>query len=82
MVVHEASIRVLRTQGPSITIFKIGTSSLNGDRKVFFTSQISEAFESLKQAAKDFKTIRRTNKIKIDRPQTESVECSVWHKTN
>ena len=69
MIVHEASVRVLRTHGPDITVVKVGTSTLDGKRTVFFTSQISEAFNSLKQAAKDFKTICRTNKIKVDKPK-------------
>lgn len=69
MMVHEASVRVLRTHGPDITVLRVGTSSLNGNRRVFFTSQIFEGFNSLKKAARDFKTIRRTNKIRIDKPK-------------
>jgi len=68
-MVHEASVRVLRTHGPDITVLRVGTSYLNGNRRVFFTSQISQGFVSLKQAAKDFRTIRRMNKIKIDKPK-------------
>lgn len=67
MVVHEASVRVLRTHGPDITVVKVGTSCLNGNRRVFFTSQILQSVETLVQAVKDFRHIRRINKIVVDK---------------
>ena len=66
MMVHEASVRVLRTHGPDITVARVGTSYLNGKRSVFFTSQILQALGCLRQAAKDFQKIRRVNKITVD----------------
>jgi len=68
MTVHEVSIRILRTHEPDITVLKLGTAELAGKRSTFFTSQIFQVFEAGKQSIKDFRTIRKTNKIKIDKP--------------
>lgn len=60
ITVHEFSIRVLRTHAPELTVLMIGKS----ENRIFFTSQISEGLKTLIQAGRDFRTIRRTNKLR------------------
>jgi hypothetical protein len=71
MRVHEVVIGIRPIVGSDIRIVRIGTSVLDGKRRVFFTSQISRTFQAIRQAARDFRTIRKVNKIKIDKPKKQ-----------
>jgi hypothetical protein len=68
MRVHEAIVGIRPIVGSDICTVRVGTSVLDGKRRVFFTSQIFRTAQAIKQAVKDFRTIRKTNKIKIDKP--------------
>jgi len=70
--VYEFSIRILRTHAPDLTVLMIGKS----ESRVFFALQIREALKSGVQAIKDFRTIRRANKIKIDKPSPKEYNAA------
>lgn len=57
--VQEFSIRVLRTHAPDLTVLMIGKS----ESRIFFTSRIFETLKTLVRAGRDFRTIRRINKM-------------------
>ena len=71
MRVHEAIIGIRPIVGSDICTFRLGISVMDGKRRVIFTSQISQTIKAIRQMVKDFSTIRKVNKIKIDKPKGE-----------
>ena len=69
MKIREVVVGILQTHEPNVVVARVGISLYAGKRRMFFTSQIFETLRAGKQAVKDFKTIRRINKIIIDKPR-------------
>lgn len=67
MVSHTFGVKVLRTYGGDLTLFRVGTSVLDGSRSFFYQTDFVEGLKAGVQALRDFRHIHKVNKLWQDK---------------
>lgn len=64
LTVHQVKVSVLRTKHPDLVVLLLGTSKWNDRRRgLVFRTQFVEAFKTAVQAGRDFRHVRKVNKL-------------------
>lgn len=63
MVVKRMRVKVLRTHEPDLTVLNMGVSTFEDASRLVFTSRFFDGAKTFLQAVRDFKQVRKANKL-------------------